>query len=103
LFLLDEPLEYLHEHGHNSGATKRQNEYPTAAGNRLTNFTTISGLGRGGFGIVHQVSDPSGMVFARKTFQINQNFTPTPAQSRLTAALNIKCWATPDGAIFSSV
>lgn len=28
---------------------------------------------------MHQVSDPAGMVFARKTFQINQNFAPTPA------------------------
>ncbi|WP_425253524.1 protein kinase domain-containing protein [Janthinobacterium sp. NFX145] len=44
----------------------------------MANFTIISELGRGGFGLVHQVRDASGAMFARKTFQINQNFTPTP-------------------------
>ena len=45
----------------------------------MTVFTMISELGRGGFGIVHQVSDTSGSMYARKTFQINQNFAPTSA------------------------
>lgn len=46
----------------------------------MTKYTEVTELGRGGFGVVHQVKDASGNLYARKTFVLNQSFTPTALQ-----------------------
>ncbi len=40
----------------------------------------IREIGKGGFGVVHEVKDAAGLTFARKTYAINQSFQPTPEQ-----------------------
>ena len=40
-------------------------------------YTIIREIGKGGFGIVHEVADQHGTRFAKKTYHINQSFTVT--------------------------
>ena len=40
-------------------------------------FSVIREIGKGGFGIVHEVLDTNGDRFAKKTYLINQSFTVT--------------------------
>ena len=40
-------------------------------------------IGRGGFGVVHEIVDANGHHFARKTYSINQAFTNTPETDAL--------------------